>query len=135
MKSGLLPLLVALGVAAGPMPALAQAGTPASAPSPGRPPPGPKPIAPVQEPMTPSEQREAATSDLRPERPLNPQLSFPLGVKSDTAVPSKTAAVRGGKEETTGGGINDAAARCRAQASSQARAACLDELARGPKPR
>ena len=81
--------------------------------------------------MSPEESRDTAQHDLLPERQVTPQINIPLNKKGD--VPEKpygyTKSRKAGK---AGGGIDDAAARCQAQANAQARAACLDKLAQEP---
>ena len=77
--------------------------------------------------LTPTEKRETATlpGELRPEGPATPQLSIPLG--NTTAKPNSPTATRGKNDST--GGVNDAVARCHAEADEAARAKCRDRLA------
>ena len=66
--------------------------------------------------------------DLRPENPVTPQLSIPLG-KKPVLAPEPRAQRRIGSASAVAGGIDDASARCEAQASDAARAACRGKLA------
>ena len=95
---------------------------------------GPAPVAsatktvkPATRLLTPAEIRESATlpGELRPEGPATPQLSIPLG--NTTAKPSSPTAKQG--KNGSSGGVNDAVARCNAEADESARAKCRDRLA------
>jgi hypothetical protein len=85
--------------------------------------------------MTPAEKRANAAaaigSDLRPERPVTPQLSIPFGKKPPPA-PKDTRGTRSGAPAASA--IVDDAARCESQAPAE-RTKCLDQLARENKPR
>jgi hypothetical protein len=85
-------------------------------------------------PMTPAQQHDAAFPDLRPERPIVPQLSIPLGGKGRPERVAPSAPARPGKAASALS-IGDAAARCEAEPSAQARAACRDRLAHQAPPR
>lgn len=84
---------------------------------------------PAQTVPTPAETRDSAAPPgaLSPGPVVTPQITIPL-VRA-VPVPVDPPAVRGGKPAPVGG-INDAAARCEAQADVQARAKCRDRLAR-----
>jgi hypothetical protein len=86
-------------------------------------PPGPRAKPPVRR-LTPDELRDSASTpgDLRPEDPVVPQIRIPLGRPAAGPAPAPKPPARRDKSGTPG--IDDDAARCRAQASSQARAAC-----------
>jgi hypothetical protein len=77
--------------------------------------------------LTPAETRDSASTpgDLRPEDRVIPQISIPLGRTPPGPALAPKAAVR--RDKAGKSGIDDAAARCGAQASSQARAACLEK--------
>jgi len=133
MKSRCLPLAAALLLAASPLAATAQssASAPISAAS----------AAPAAKPgprlLTPAESRDSASppGELRPERPVTPQISVPLGKTPPASVKSPSRALRRGKAASAAGGIDDAAARCEAQSDAQARAKCRDSRAREARSR
>lgn len=87
--------------------------------------------------LTPEQKREnaelTAAPESRPDRAVTPQLTIPLGRKPAPSTGSP-GAVRGSKAASSGG-VNDAAARCEASSSKQARLLCLDRAARDTKPR
>ena len=133
MKSRGLSLIVALSCALPASPGWAQASAaqpavPASAAAP----------LPVQRPgprlMTPAEKRANAAaavgSDVRPERPVTPQLNIPFG----KTPPAPKNAREARPAEAAASGVVDDAARCEAQAPA-ARAKCLERRARENKPR
>jgi hypothetical protein len=122
MKSLVLPLLAVLAATTLPVVVRAQASAPAAKPAvaPSAPSTRPKPSPNL---MTPEEKRDTATRDLQPERPIEPQVSIPLSKKGAPA----------GK--STGGGIDDAAARCKAEATEAARSACRERAAQASKSR
>ena len=127
MKIHSLPLVTAVVLAALQCSAAAQTGAPAPMPSASAAPaakPGPRP-------MTPAEVRDSAapTGDLRPEGQVTPQISVPLGKPFPTPPKPTSPAVRPATAASSGG-INDAVARCEAQADEAARAKCRDSLAR-----
>ena len=87
---------------------------------------------PVPHPLSRTELRESATppGDLRPENPVLPQISIPFGKKpAPSLAPEPRAQRRIGSASAASGGINDASARCEAEADSQARLACRNKLA------
>jgi hypothetical protein len=128
-----LPLLVALFGATAPALVLAQASAPpsmaASATS------SPAPAGPRL--LTPTEQRrnvdEATAPDLRPDRPVVPQISVPLGRKPPVPAPSASRAPRNGAAAPPGH-IGDAAARCESAPGDLERAACRKRLAETKPP-
>jgi hypothetical protein len=101
--------------------ALAQTAVPGTAPS------APRPAKPAPRLMTPAEARDSATApgELRPERPVVPQISIPLG-----KTPPRPAA-RVASAST--GAIHDATARCKALESESERAKCLTRIALEPR--
>lgn len=102
----------------------------ASAPSPAsRPTVGPRLRSPVE-----TGNRAAAPGDLRPERPVAPQISIPFG-KNVPPADSGTPRVVRRPNAPASGGIDDSAARCEAQADDQLRAACRAKLATESKGR
>ena len=129
-----LPLAIALTLAAWLISSIAQTATAtatatapampeASAPSAGKP---------LPRPLGPAELRESATApgDLRPEDPVRPQIKIPLGTRpAPSLAPEPRAQRRIGSASAASGGINDASARCEAEADSQARLACRNKLA------
>src|SRR5436190_22464969 len=70
---------------------------------------------------TPAELRDAATppGELRPEKPVVPQVSIPFGKTPPASVKSESRALRAGKAASSGG-VDEAAARCEAEADPQA---------------
>lgn len=81
--------------------------------------------------------RAAAPGDLRPERPVVPQVSIPLGKKTPPTTKRETRAMRNGTAAASGG-VHDAAARCGALADAEERASCragLAKDARGKQPK
>ena len=130
MKTHCLPLAAALMLAFLPFAATAQESAPqpvdAASASPAAKP-GPRQV-------TATESREAASppGELRPEKPVTPQLSIPLGKAPPGSVKSESRALRRGKAASTGG-VDDAAARCEAEADEQVRAACRDSRARAAR--
>jgi hypothetical protein len=133
MRIRCLPIVIALPIAVSPVAATAQASaqppiTAASA--------SPRAAKPTPRPLSPAESRDIAAppGDLRPERPVTPQVTIPLRKTQDAAPKFDPRAARRSKPASTGG-INDAAARCEAQSDEQARAKCLDKLAREARKR
>ena len=100
-----------------------------AAPAPARPAPGPRLL-------TPEQKRDdaAPAGDLRPERPVEPQISIPLGKKTGAAPGKPAARVLNRGKTPADGGIDDAAARCEAQPDAL-RAQCRDKLSRENGPR
>lgn len=81
--------------------------------------------------LTPSELRDSATApgDLRPERPVTPQVTIPLNKAGQ--VPAKPVLNPPPRAKPApSGGIEDAAARCGALADAKERDQCRDKLAR-----
>jgi hypothetical protein len=74
-----------------------------------------------------SSERVRAPSTLHPAPLVAPQITIPLAKPRPLTV--DPPALQGGKPAPPGG-INDAAARCEAQADLQLRAQCRDRLAR-----
>lgn len=115
-------LLLTLGTAG----AFAQSSLPA--PLPGRPASGasaPAATAPNGPRLrSPSEtgNRATAPGELRPERPVAPQISIPLGKKLPPPTRREERAVRHG--QPVAGAVDDAAARCESQTDERIRAAC-----------
>ena len=98
------------------------------------------PAAPASKPTgprlrTPAEigNRATAPGDLRPERPVAPQITIPFGKTSSPPAKNEARVVPRGSPAQTGGGIDDSAARCEAQADEPLRAACRAKLARESK--
>ena len=117
-----LPLLAALRVASlatAMVPLLVQAQ--ASAP--------PTPTGPRL--LSPAEKRDSADAvsapDLRPERPVVPQISVPLGRTPPAPTPSASKPRSGAAAPP--GHIGDAAARCESRPGDQERATCRKRLA------
>ena len=81
-------------------------------------------------PLTPQQLRESATSpgELRPEHATVPQVNVPLGRKPAVPVKPQSKASRRGEAEPADG-IDDAVARCEAQADRQVRADCRAKMA------
>lgn len=97
--------------------AAAQASAPVAKPAVQAPQARPKPAPRV---MSPEEKRDTASHDIQADRAAEPQVSIPLkGSKPGSAAEAKA----------TRGGIDDAAARCNAEATEAARAACRDKAA------
>lgn len=119
-----LAALVVLGVA---VPATAQPA--ASAASAARPLKPAKPARPPTRLMSPAESANQAAQpgDLRPEHPVTPQIRIPLGKPATPATPAKPVAR---PAPVAPGAIDDAAARCEAEASDAARADCRARMAR-----
>lgn len=122
----------------------AQAQTAAPAPLPAAPPsaasgPAAAASAPVGPRLrSPAETGKRATppGDLRPERPVTPQISIPLGRNQPPAAGTEPRPLRRGTPPPpTAGGIDDSVARCEAQQDEQVRATCRARLAREAKTR
>jgi hypothetical protein len=79
--------------------------------------------------MTAAEKRDSATApgDMRPEEPVVPQLSIPLGRTPPVPVLSKAQQQRQEKAAAMGG-VDDGVARCKAAATPAERSACLARL-------
>ena len=78
--------------------------------------------------------RAVAPGDLRPERPVTPQISIPFG-KLPPPPKAEAGAVRRGNPAAPSGTVDDAAARCESQVDDQLRAACRARLEREAKGR
>jgi hypothetical protein len=78
--------------------------------------------------MSPAEKGESAApiGDLRPERPVTPQINVPLG-KKPAALQKPTTRPAPTRSPAATGGIDDDAARCEAQAADPMRAKCRDK--------
>jgi hypothetical protein len=120
-----LPWLVAL---AWPAALQAQTSAPVAAPAASRaaPPAAPR-LAPRR--LSTSELLGSATApgELRPERPVVPQIVIPLGKGTPATTPP--ARTRRDSPAPAAAAIDDRAARCEAQTSAAARARCHDRLA------
>ena len=106
------------------LPDLAAASGPAASAPPAAAP-GPRQRSPAE-----TGNRAAAPGDLRPERPVAPQISIPFGRTSPPPTGRETRVVRRAGNAPASGGIDDAAARCESQADAQLRADCRAKLAR-----
>jgi hypothetical protein len=134
--------IAAFGLAALPLFGVAQTNTPivlpelpaASAPSKSAsgvptPPPGPR-----QRSAAETGGRATAPGDLKPERPVAPQISIPIGKKAPPPTAREEGVVqRGGA--ASAGGVDDAAARCEAQIDAQLRSDCRAKLVHQEPPR
>jgi hypothetical protein len=122
-----LPWLLALAWPAG---AQSQTSAPVAAPAASRP--APPAAAPRTTPrrLSTAELRDSATApgELRPERPVLPQIVIPLG-KGAPAPTAPPARARRDGPAPAAAAIDDRAARCEAQRSAAARARCHDQLA------
>lgn len=78
--------------------------------------------------------RATVPGDLRPERPVTPQVSIPFG-KSPPPPSKREQRVIERNTAASGGGVDDAAARCESQVDDNLRAACRARLARESKGR
>ena len=87
--------------------------------------------------LTPAEQRNnadnASAPDLRPDRPVVPQISVPLG-RAPPAPGSSPSGPRRSGATAPPGHIGDAAARCESLAGDLERAACRKRLAQTKPP-
>jgi hypothetical protein len=128
MKTHCLPVVAALMLAALSCPAMAQSSAPAASVAAS----SARPSKPGPRQLTPTEMRENASppGDLRPEHPVVPQISIPLGKTAPPRVKSQPHAVPRSKAASSTGGVDDAAARCEAQSDEQAGAKCLGKLSR-----
>ena len=88
---------------------------------------------PGQRILTPAQMRDSATppDELPPQGQVTPQLSFPLGKKTEPSSPLvRPARPANPAVAASASGVGDAVARCEAQASEPARASCRAKLAR-----
>jgi hypothetical protein len=123
-----LPLAAALTLAAWLISSIAQSAI--APPLPGAS--APTANQPAPRPLSPTALRESATppGDLRPEDPVRPQISIPFGKKPALAPePRAQRRIGSASASAAAGGINDASARCEAEADTQARLACRGKLA------
>jgi len=83
--------------------------------------------------LTPTEQRNnadnASAPDLRPDRPVVPQISVPFGRPPPASGPAPSSPRRRGEAAPPPAPIGDAAARCESLVSDLERAACRKRLA------
>lgn len=77
--------------------------------------------------------RATVPGDLRPERPVTPQISIPFG--KSPPPPGKRDARVITRPTPASGSVDDAAARCESQVDANVRAACRARLARESKGR
>ena len=136
MKCCPLPILALLVVSALPPGASAQAAaTPAVAAASTAPlrMPGTRP-APRRQSATESSANAAAPGELRPERPVTPQISIPLGKTAPAPLKTPARAPRAGSPAPAGG-VDDAAARCQAEEDASLRAECRARLAPAKLPK
>jgi hypothetical protein len=82
--------------------------------------------------MSPEQLRDSATTpgDLRPERPVTPQINVPFGKPPPSASPTAEARPLPRSAAASATGVDDAAARCEAQDNDSLRAVCRAKLAR-----
>lgn len=114
--------------------ALSSAVAQTSAPAPNSGASAPRPAKPPPRLLTPAELRDSASSpaDEPPAGAVTPQISIPLGKKPAPPLKPYSRAARHDAAAAPGG-IDDAAARCEAQASGPARAECRDKLTRAAR--
>jgi hypothetical protein len=133
MKIRCIALAAALAVAVLPCVAVAaEAGAAPKVPAASAPPaakPAPRLSSPTDPLDNPLSSGGVPSGGLRPSGDTTPQLTIPLGKNPPPPLKSETRAVQYDKAGSRGG-INDAAARCEAEASADARAKCRDKLAR-----
>ena len=79
--------------------------------------------------------RAAAPGDLRPERPVTPQISIPFGGTPPPPPKGEARPAQRGAAAAPNGMVDDAAARCESQADDPVRAACRARLSREAKGR
>lgn len=86
--------------------------------------------------MTPAEKRDSATvpGAVRPEEPVVPQISIPLGKTPPAPTLSKAQQQRQDKAAAMGG-VDDSVARCKAAATPAERDACMTRLGRPDRAR
>ena len=95
--------------------------------------PAPKPAPRL---LTPAETRDnaSAAGDVRPERPVTPQVSIPFGKKNVPSSPTDARTTRPANAKSTGR-VDDSAARCESLAGEQVRVKCRDKVDRDNKAR
>ena len=117
----------ALAQSNAPLPVAASTASAASAPAPT----GPRVL-------TPAEQRKnadnASAPDLRPDRPVVPQISVPFGRPPPASGSAPSTPHRRGEAAPPPAPIGDAAARCESLTSDLERAACRKRLAQAQAP-
>jgi hypothetical protein len=86
--------------------------------------------------MTAAEKRDSASvpGDVRPEEPVVPQISIPLGKTPPAPTLSKAQQQRQDKAAAMGG-VDDSVARCKAAKTPAERDACLTRLGRPDRAR
>jgi hypothetical protein len=86
--------------------------------------------------MSPAEKRDSAVvpGDVRPEEPVVPQISVPLGKTPPAPTLSKAQQQRHDKAAAMGG-VDDSVARCKAAKTPGERDACLTRLGRPDRAR
>jgi hypothetical protein len=86
--------------------------------------------------LTPAERRDSAVvpGDVRPEDPVVPQISIPIGKTPPAPTLSKAQQQRQDKAAAMGG-VDDSVARCKAAATPAERDACLTRLGRPDRAR
>jgi len=133
MKTTRFTLAVAALLGLCPLASQAQYTPPASAARVTVAPSAPAPAKPPPRAMSPATQRDSAAmpDETRPEGKPVPQLSIPLGRGEPTKT---TVGVSKTGKSRTGGGVDDSAARCNAEADDTARALCRDRAAATPTP-
>jgi hypothetical protein len=119
MAAGLISLVlssIAVAQASAPEPTVAASAPPAAKPR--------------LNPSTPQDLRERATApgDLRPAHAAVPQINIPFGKKQAAAAKLPSNAARS-SNAASAGGIDDAVARCEAEADRHVRATCRARLA------
>jgi len=134
MKIRCLPFAAAFAIVVLPcIAAAAEAGAVPTVPAASAPPPATKPAPRLSSPTDPLDNPLSSggvpSGGLRPSGDTTPQLTIPLGKNPPPPLKSESRAVQRDKAGSRGG-INDAAARCEAEASAEARAKCRDKLAR-----
>lgn len=72
--------------------------------------------------------RAAGPGDLRPDRPVTPQVLIPFGKKAPPPTKGEERVVERGNT-TSSGGVDEAAARCESQMDNRVRATCRAKLA------
>ena len=90
--------------------------------------------APRRQSATESSTNAAAPGELRPERPVTPQIVIPLGKTAPAPLKTPARAPRTGNPAPVGG-VDDAAARCQAEEDASLRAECRARLAPAKLPK
>ena len=117
--------------------ALPQASAPLAAPelpaSGASAPASPAPVGPRLRSPIETGNRATVPGDLRPERPVTPQISIPFGKSPPPLAKGEPRGTKRGVPPVVAGGVDDAAARCESQVDDQVRATCRARLAREAK--